>query len=209
MSKQKTVLFGASVKKLGPLLQEASKRKHSVRAVVYDTSQTDGILQDLNVEYGHMNNKDKVADLVKGFNAIIALNEPVYHQPEDHLRAVKGIVEGAKKAGVTRVVIIGHPINYPIENTLEFYAVWKRILQIQREALKVLQSKVALEWFYIHSPSLEPSPVTGRLSLGNNLLVATPEGVSNFDKGDILREIFTMADVKVAAQNRESLLLSI
>jgi putative NADH-flavin reductase len=209
MSRQKTIIFGASVKKLGPLLKEAIKWKHTARAVMYDITQTDNTLRDLDIQYGHMNNKDKIAELAKGFDAVIALHEPVYLQPDDHLRAVKALIEGTKIAGAEKLIVIGHPVNYPVENTLEFYGKWKVILRSQAEALKVLQNKVSLDWYYIHSPRLEPSPVTGRLMLGETILCTSPLGVNNIEKKNYANEVFKLADRKMSARNLDSMLLNI
>ncbi|MGP8215507.1 MAG: NAD(P)-dependent oxidoreductase [Bacteroidia bacterium] len=178
MAKQKILLFGAASKTGNVLIAEALKRRYKVTAVVYDLSKVTIMHPDLKVKYGHMINKDDIESEANGYNAVIGIHEPLPINPEEHLKAVRSVIEGAKKAGINKLLVIGHPIYRPIENTMEFYDSWKPIAKAQSEALKIFQRESYLNWGYVYSANLEPNPRTGRIDKQENMILSTPIGES-------------------------------
>lgn len=176
MSKQRVLLFGGSVKADNNLISEALKRKHKVTAVVYDSTKVPFTHPDLCLKNGHMMNKDEVADYAKGHDTVIAVHEPPPINPEEHIKAIKSVIEGTKTAGVRKLMVIGHPVYRSIENTMEFYELWKPIAMAQREALKLFHREQVLNWGYAYSDSLQPDPRTGRLNKQQQMILATPIG---------------------------------
>jgi putative NADH-flavin reductase len=176
MSKQKVAIFGALGKTGNSLITEALRRKHKVTAIVYDESKVVIKHPDLKVVYGHMMNADNVENLVKGHDAVIGVHEPLLINPNEHIKAIRSVIDGTKKAGIRKILIIAHPIYKPIENTLEFYDSWKPIAWAQREGLKLFQRESYLNWAYVYSDKLEPDTRTGRLDKKENMILATPTG---------------------------------
>ncbi len=178
MAKQKVLLFGAASKTGNVLIAEALKRKYSVTAIVYDISKVTIKHPDLKVEYGHMMNKDDVENMAKGHDAVIGIHEPMSENPNEHVKAINSVIDGTKKAKVNRLLIIGHPVYRPVENTMEFYDSWKTVAWAQREALKRFQWESYLNWGYAYSAKLEPDPRSGRIDKQVNMVLATPLGES-------------------------------
>ncbi|HXP48449.1 MAG TPA: NAD(P)H-binding protein, partial [Bacteroidia bacterium] len=176
MSRQKVILFGAGGRTGNDLIAETLKRKHRVTAIVYDVSKVTIKHPDLTVKWGHMMNKEDIAGLVKGHHAVIGVNEPSPINPNEHIKAIGSVIEGSKKAGIGKILILGHPVYRPIENTMEFYDSWKSIALAQREALKLFQRESYLNWGYVYSSSLEPDKRTGRIDKQVNMILATPAG---------------------------------
>jgi len=173
MSKCKIALFGAVGKTGTTLLSEALKRRAKVTAVVYDVNKVLTKHANLDVIWGHMINSDDVLNHVKGHDVVMGVHEPIPTSPSEHVKAVQSVIEGTKRAGINHLVVVGHPIHKPIENTIEFYDSWKPILRAQKEALKLFQREVCLQWYYIRSAELEPDPNTGKLNQPGHMLFTT------------------------------------
>ena|ERR1700722_2547762 len=178
MAKQKILLFGAASKTGNTLIAEALKRKYRVTAVVYDVNKVTIKHPDLKVEYGHMMNKDEVEKVVKGHDAVIGIHEPLSENPNEHIKAINSVIEGTKKAKVNKLLVIGHPVYRPVENTMEFYDSWKVVAWAQREALKRFQWEGYLNWGYAYSAKLEPDPRSGRIDKQEYMMLSTPIGES-------------------------------
>jgi putative NADH-flavin reductase len=173
MSKFKIALFGAVGKTGNTLLTEALKRRAKVTAIVYDVNKVLTKHANLDVIWGHMTNPDEVYNYVKDHDVVIAVHEPIPANPAEHVKAVQSVIEGTKRAGINHLVVIGHPIHKPIENTIEFYDSWKPVIKAQKDALKLFQREGCLHWYYIRSAELQPDPNTGRLNQPGNMLFTT------------------------------------
>jgi len=172
MSKQKIALFGAVGKAGGNLMAEALDRKHKVTAIAYDVSKVNIQHHNLSVIYGHMINKEEIENYVAGHDTVLAVHEPLPVHPSEHVKSIRAVIDGTKKAGIKKLVVIGHPIHRPIENTMEFYDLWKPIILAQQEALKIFQRESLLNWTYIYSAKLEPDTRTGRIDKQDKMFMA-------------------------------------
>jgi len=173
MSKFKVALFGATGKTGGNLLNEALKRRAKVTAIVYDVNKVMTKHANLEVTWGHMMNSDDVQNYVRGHDVVVGVNEPIPSNPLEHVKAVQSVIDGTKKAGINNLLVIGHPIHKPIENTIEFYDSWKPIIKAQNEALRLFQREGCLKWYYVRSAELQPDPNTGKLNQPGNMLFTT------------------------------------
>jgi len=176
MSKQKVLLFGGTGRAGNNFISEALKRKHKVTAVMYDVSKVPFIHPDLQVKHGHMMNPADVAEFVKGHDAVLAVHEPLPINPHEHIKAISSVIEGTKAAGVRKLMVIGHPIHRPVENTIEFYELWRSIAMAQREALRLFKREQVLNWGYAYSDTLQPNTRTGKLDNHQYMVLATPTG---------------------------------
>ncbi len=182
MSKQRIVLYGATGKTGEHLIKEALNREYNVKAIAYDVNKVSVTHPNLEVVYGHMISKDEIEECVKGHDIVIAVHEPLSIYPNGHVKSIRSIIDGAKSAGINKLVIIAHPVYKPIENTMEFYDSWKPMTRAQHEALKLLQQERCLNWAYIYSPELEPDLRTGRIDVNGKMLMASPKGVEELQQ---------------------------
>jgi putative NADH-flavin reductase len=178
MRKQKLIIFGGAGKTVNNLIVEALNRKYLVTAIVYDITKIPIRHPDLEIKHGHMMNTENVETLVKTQDAVIAVHEPLYINPKEHVKAIYSVINGVKKAGVRKLLVIGHPIYCPIENTMEFYDLWKPIARAQQEVLALFHRENYLNWAYVYSNELQPDPKTGRLDKQGNMILASPLGES-------------------------------
>jgi putative NADH-flavin reductase len=176
MKKQKLILLGGGGKTGNGLIEEALNRKYHVTAVTFDVNKVLFKHPDLEVVYGHIVNEDDIAAWVKEHDAVIAIHEPSVINPNEHIKTMRSVIEGTKKAEVKKMLAIGHPIHRPMENSIEFYNLWKPITWAQREVLKLLHHEMYLNWGYVYSDTLETDPATDKLGEQESMILATPIG---------------------------------
>jgi putative NADH-flavin reductase len=201
MSKQKIALFGATGKAGGNIMAEALDRKHKVTAITYDINKVPVNHHNLNVVYGHMINKEEIENHVKGHDVVIAVHEPLPVHPIEHVKSIRAVIDGSRKAGVRKLVVIGHPIHRPIENTMEFYDLWKPIILAQREALKLFQQEGLLNWTYLYSANLEPDTRTGRIDRQDKMCLANNREIREVPLKNYVSIVLDEANAKKQASN--------
>ena len=104
------VLIGASGFVGSAILNEALNRGHKVTAVVLNPQKVSINNPNLTVVKADATNPDTLAELAKGKDAIISAYNPGWTNPrqyEETLENYPKIVEGAKRAGVKRLLIVG------------------------------------------------------------------------------------------------------
>lgn len=104
------VLIGATGYVGTALLNELLSRGHKVTAIARDAKKVNVKNNNLTVVEIDATNPSKLADVAKGKDAIISAYNPGWGNPrqyEDTLENYPKIVEGAKKAGVGRLLIVG------------------------------------------------------------------------------------------------------
>lgn len=104
------VLIGASGFVGSAILKEALDRGHHVTAVVRDGGKIQSDNPNLTVVQADATDPDTLAQIAKGKDAIISAYNPGWTNPrqyEETLENYPKIVEGAKRSGVRRLLIVG------------------------------------------------------------------------------------------------------
>lgn len=183
-----TGFVGSAV--LQELLQH---RAHSVIALARDTGKYTPHAR-LRVVQADVLDAAQVAQAVEGADAVVSAYNPGWAHPELHdtfLRGTRAIVDGVKRAGVQRLLVVGGAGSLfvapgvQLVDTPEFPAEWKQGALAAREALAWLQTEASLGWTFLSPPAmLKPGPRTGRYRLGGDELPMAgdhPAGVSVAD----------------------------
>ncbi|MGN0234982.1 MAG: NAD(P)-dependent oxidoreductase [Paludibacteraceae bacterium] len=104
------VLIGASGFVGSALLEEALQRGHKVTAVVLHPEKITLSTPNLTVVQADATNSDTLAEIARGKDAVISAYNPGWGNPrqyEETLENYPKIVEGVKRAGVKRLLIVG------------------------------------------------------------------------------------------------------
>ncbi|HYW55614.1 MAG TPA: NAD(P)-dependent oxidoreductase [Polaromonas sp.] len=135
---------------------------------------------------------NQVAEAVTGHDAVISAYNPGWSEPkihDVHLQASDAIVEGVKKAGVKRLLVVGGAGSLYVApgvqlvDTPEFPPQYKQGALAAREALNRLQKENTLDWSFVSPPiGLAPGERTGKYRLGADELLpgqgGQPAGIS-------------------------------
>ena len=174
-----------------PVLAELLARGHQVTALARTPSKI-APQPGLTVVAADVLDAAQVAQAVAGHDAIISAYNPGWSEPQIHdlfLQGSQAILDGAKQAGVKRVLVVGGAGSLLVApglqlvDTPEFPAAYKQGALAARELLKRLQVETALDWSFISPPiALAPGERTGQNRLGADELLPgqgdQPTGIS-------------------------------
>jgi len=174
-----------------PVLAELLARGHQVTALARTPSKI-APQPGLTVVAADVLDAAQVAQAVAGHDAIISAYNPGWSEPQIHdlfLQGSQAILDGAKQAGVKRVLVVGGAGSLLVApglqlvDTPEFPAAYKQGALAARELLKRLQVETALDWSFISPPiALAPGERTGQYRLGADELLPgqgdQPAGIS-------------------------------
>ncbi len=176
------------------LLKEALDRGHKVTAIVRHPEKITLKHLLLTVKVGDVMNVDTVKDLVKGADAVISAYNPGWTNPDiykDTLKAYTSIMEGTKKAGVNRILIVGGAGSLLINGVrlLDMGKLDESILPGVKSLAEVLYSlqknEKELDWaFFSPAGNIAPGERTGKFRLGKDDLVTDAEGKSHISVED-------------------------
>ncbi|HXP50367.1 MAG TPA: NAD(P)H-binding protein [Bacteroidia bacterium] len=181
MITKKIALFGTNGKIIKRVAEQALKRGHSVTAVVSYPDEIKLKHPKFKAIAGNLMDKDDVSKFSKGHDVVICLHEPLLTRPKGHVRANRSIIEGAKKAGIQRIVSLGHPVSLKIGSSTGFFDLcdlWEPVAEAENETLKLFKNERGLHWGYLHSVDLSPAHKTGKYSITDEVLLSNPEGKS-------------------------------
>jgi putative NADH-flavin reductase len=205
------VVFGAGGNVGQRIVNEALRRPHRVTAVVRDEA-TMLPQHDLDVVEGDATDPESVAQVSSGADAIVSAISPRPGQdgrPASSLTgAASALIEGAKKAGVRRLVIVGGAGSLEVApgkqivDAPDFPTAYKPEALAQRDALEIYKGKAGdLEWTYISpAPEIHPGERTGRYRISGDHLLVNDEGKSTISFEDyavaVLDELEKSAHLK-------------
>jgi putative NADH-flavin reductase len=189
----KLALIGATGFVGSAILKEALDRGHEVTAIVRHPEKVQPH-QKLRPVKGDVYNPDEVARLVAGHEAVISAFNPGWGNPDIYNLQVKGarsIIDGAKKAGVTRLLFVGGAGSLEVQPGVQaldlpgFPAEYKQGALATREALSMLRKEFTLDWSFL-SPSadLAPGQRTGKFRLGTDQMLTDANGQSRISTQD-------------------------
>jgi len=189
----KIALIGATGFVGAAILQEALNRGHQVTAIVRDPEKLQAHSK-LRAQNGDVYKEDEVARLVAGHDAVISAFNPGWSNPDIYnlmLKGTRAIIDGAKKAGVKRLLFVGGSGSLEVKPGVQgvdlpgFPAQYKQGALATRDALKLLRQETALDWSVL-SPSADlfPGERTGRFRLGTDQLLRDANGESRISLQD-------------------------
>lgn len=189
----KIALIGATGFVGSAILQEALQRGHEVTAIVRQPEKLQS-QANLRPQKGDVYNKDEVARLVTGHDAVISAFNPGWSNPDIYNQQVKGtraIIDGVKKAGVKRLLFVGGAGSLEVKpgiqsvDTPEFPKEWKQGALAARDALNQVRKESGLDWsFLCPSAVLQPGQRTGKFRLGTDQLLKDAKGESRISLED-------------------------
>jgi putative NADH-flavin reductase len=189
----KIALIGATGFIGSAILQEALNRGHQVTAIVRHPEKLPQH-SNLAAQKGDVTDETQATALVAGHEAVISAYSPgrnvsdIYQQ---HISGYRTIINGVKKAGVKRLLVVGGAGSLEVSpgvqlvDTPAFPEEWKPGSLAAREVLYLLRDEPELEWTFL-SPSamIAPGERTGQFRLGTDQLLQDANGDSRISVED-------------------------
>lgn len=187
------VLYGASGMIGSRILRELVSRGHRVLAVVRDPSRV-AATPGMRAVRGEIMDSNEVAKYLEGADAVVSAYSPGQGSEDRLLGATRALLEGARRAAVARVLIVGGAASLlvaPGKTLLEsghLPSEWVAIATAHSKLLQVLRESEAaadLDWTYL-SPAafIQPGERTGKFRLGRDDLVMDAQGQSRISTED-------------------------
>ncbi len=187
----KIALFGASGTIGQRIAQEALRRGHQVTAIVRDPAGVQISDPQLTVTQGNVLDPANVAQVAAGHDVVVSAISPRGQSLQAVPDAAHSLLDGVKRAGVKRLVIVGGVGSLEVApglrlaDTPDFPAAWKGIAQAHHEALDVYRQNSDVDWAYASSAAfIAPGERTGTYRLGTDQLVTDEKGESRISAED-------------------------
>jgi len=213
------VLFGAAGNIGAAIASELMARDHTVTGVTRSGATTTGSATGtgrLIVRTGDATDPSSVAELTRGADAVVSAIGPPFDtdQPQPFLDAARGLVEGLRRIGVRRLLVVGGAGSLEVAPGVQavdapgFPEAYRPRALAQREALEFYRTVDDLDWTYV-APAAEISagPHNQDYQLGHHLMLFAEDGTSHIsyadfadgmvdclEQGTHLRERITLAD---------------
>lgn len=192
---KKVTLIGASGFVGSALLNELVARGHEVTAVVRNPEKVTVKADNVRVVKADATAPDTLAAVAKGSDAIISAYNPGWGNPrqyEENLENYPKIVEGAKRSGVERLLIVGGAGSLFVKPGLRLVdtgtlpAEWMPGVKSCSEFfLDTLSKEDGIDWAYFcPAGMLEHGARTGKFRLGKDDLIVDAEGNSRISVED-------------------------
>lgn len=183
------VLIGASGFVGSALLKEALNRGYAVKAVVRNPEKVKVENKHLQLIKADVTDVKKLAEIVKGADAIISAYNPGWSNPsiyDDTLKGYRSIIDAAKHAGVLRLQVVGGAgslLVAPGKTVLQSGVIPDGIKPGVESLAKVLTDYLLpekqLDWvFFSPAGTIEPGERTAKYRLGKDNLIVDEKGNS-------------------------------
>jgi putative NADH-flavin reductase len=191
----KVAVFGGSGSIGRSIVREALERGYEVTVAARHPSRLDVPHARLALAIADVTRSDQVARTIEGHDAVVsavgrrspAADSTVVSPENDAflVEAARGIIEGSRRAGVKRVLVVGGAGSLRVTPGLElldtpdFPAAWRAAALAHREALGIYREIKDLEWTYVSPPAVMARGTrTGRYRLGGDDLLTDETGQS-------------------------------
>ncbi|WP_295935492.1 NAD(P)-dependent oxidoreductase [uncultured Alistipes sp.] len=192
---KKIVLIGASGFVGSAILHETLDRGIRVTAVVRDPARIKISNPNLRIVQADVSSADAVAGVAKGADAVISAYNPGWSNPDIYrqtLRTYPAILEGVKKAGVKRLLIVGGAGTLfvaPGLRVVDSGAIPEKIMggvkSLGEFYLNTLINEKQIDWvFFSPAGAFVPGERTGRYRLGKDDLIVDDKGESKISVQD-------------------------
>lgn len=178
------------------LVQEGLRRKYEITAATRDSSKIDKNTERLQGISLNVLDPISVEAVVSGHDVVINAFGPQFGNEGELSEAASAIVEGMKRAGVQRLLVVGGAGSLEVEpgvrlmDTPDFPAEIRPLAQAHVDAYEVY-SQSDLDWTYLSPASwIEPGKRTGNFRIGMNRLVTDDDGASRISVEDYAAALF-------------------
>ncbi|EDZ97334.1 NAD-dependent epimerase/dehydratase [Burkholderia sp. H160] len=214
MSKQlKIALFGATGMIGSRIAAEAARRGHQVTALVRDPARVPAGVANLQAAKADLLDAASVGAAVRGQDVVASAYAPPQGDLAALTQATRALVEGARAAGLTRVVVVGGAGSLEVApgkqlvDTDSFPDAYKAIALAHRDAFDYYRGVADLDWtLFAPAAVIAPGERTGKFRTGTNTLIADADGnsrisaedyaiafVDELEQGRFIRQIATVA----------------
>ncbi len=210
---KKIVLIGASGFIGSVLLKEALNRGYEVKAVVRRPEKITIADPRLEVVKADVSSADVVAGIVRGTDAVVSAYSPGWTNPniaEDTVNGYIAIIEGVKKAGVKRLLIVGGAGTLfvsPGVRVVDSGAIpdsYKGAVKaLGNVYLEMLPKEKELDWvFFSPAGTIEPGERTEKYRLGKDDLIVDANGESKISVEDYSKAMIDELETPAHHQER-------
>ena len=189
----KIALIGASGMVGSAIRDEALSRGHQVTAIVRNPDKISVKNPSLTIKKGDVL-EGKVDELVRGQDAVISAYNPGWSNPniaDDTIKAYKAIVDGVKKAGVKRLLVVGGAGSLEASpgvqliDTMQVPDLIRSAILALREVLYTLRKEQDLDWTFLSpAANFTQGERTGHFRLGKDQVVKDDKGESKISVRD-------------------------
>ncbi|KVP26469.1 3-beta hydroxysteroid dehydrogenase [Burkholderia multivorans] len=181
-------LFGATGTIGSRIAAEAARRGHRVTAL----SRRPGAAGDgITAKAADLFDPASVAAALPGHDVVASAYGPKQDDAANVVAAVKALVEGARRAGLKRVVVVGGAGSLEVApgkqlvDTEGFPAEYKAVALAHRDALDYLKTVDDLDWtFFAPAALIAPGERTGTFRTGTGKLIVDANGDSRISAED-------------------------
>ncbi len=189
------VLIGASGFVGSAILNEALDRGHKVIAVVRHPEKITLVHKNLVIKQGDVSSAETVTKVSKGVDAVISAYNPGWRNPkiaEETTMVYRAILNGVKKAGVKRLLVVGGAGSLfisPGKRLMEAGLMPESFLPAVKSLAEVylvdLMAENSIDWvFFSPAGMLEPGLRTAKYRLGKDDLIVNESGESKISVQD-------------------------
>ncbi|PRG20809.1 NAD(P)-dependent oxidoreductase [Burkholderia multivorans] len=181
-------LFGATGMIGSRIAAEAARRGHRVTAL----SRRPGAAGDgITAKAADLFDPASVAAALPGHDVVASAYGPKQDDAANVVAAVKALVEGARRAGLKRVVVVGVAGSLEVAPGKQlvdaegFPAEYKAVALAHRDALDYLKTVDDLDWtFFAPAALIAPGERTGTFRTGTGKLIVDANGDSRISAED-------------------------
>ena len=192
---KKIVLIGASGFVGTAILKEALDRGHQVTAVVRHPDRITAVHKNLEVKQGDVSVINVVTEVCRNADAVISAYNPGWKNPdiaEETTRVYTTILEGIRKSGVKRFLVVGGAASLfisPGKRLMDAGVMPESFLPAVRALagfyLNDLIAEKNIDWvFFSPAVNLEPGMRTGKFRLGKDDIILNEKGESRISVQD-------------------------
>jgi len=189
----RVVVFGGRGTIGSRVTTELIRRGHTVRVVDHAGSNSPPLAPGTAGVAAEITNPTSVAEAVRGADAVVSSVGPGNRgDPSVILSASRGLLTGLKRAGVSRLVVIGGAGSLEVRpgvqlaDTADFPKEWKATADAHRHALAVYREENELEWTVVSPAALvSPGVRSGHYRAGGDQLLTDAAGESQISAEDL------------------------
>ncbi|MCD8262164.1 MAG: NAD(P)H-binding protein [Bacteroides sp.] len=192
---EKIVLIGASGFVGSAILKEALGRGHEVKTVVRKPESITIQHPKLEIVRADVSSVEAITEVTKGYSTVISAYNPGWKNPDiyqETLRNYPNILEGVKKAGVKRLLIVGGagtlfvaPGLRVVDSGVIPAEIMGGVRSLGEFYLNTLQNEKEIDWvFFSPAGNLTPGERTGKFRLGKDDLIVDTRGNSTISVED-------------------------